>query len=661
MKHLTKISSPGWLALLTLCAFFLRYPYWEVIPDSFDEINTTIHAFLIAQGKMLPLTGDDAYAGPFYPYLLAALFRLGVGHLLIGRVVVMITGLLTVPVTYAWVVALSGNRRAGLIAALFVAANPDLILVNSHIGGASFLVPFFTTLFLYLLTEGLRRDEPVWLLLAAVSAGLALQANPISGLVVLSGGLWILWQSRHKTRLGKGWPMWPIIIGVVITLIYSPVIYYNLQTRFDTVSVVQERSYLWEDNPSFPTAVNNLKRLSYQTIRQTSGVLRGSETAGALLGTPLIFLALMLAGLVYTTRYISALPLLVLLPFWLILPIVSSHYGFLSVGRFTTQLVPVWTAVMGILLAAILERLRQTISTPGRWGLALCLLLLLLLNVHLVGALFRYYAFVNGSHASGRDILELTRYAVSENRGERVYISAIEELSFLESVPYIPHAAFLIGDIHHEFLPPAQIVGRLFEFSGPAFLLLSDRDAAVVQEAAPLEWVDVPANEEAQKRHYGLYRLDTGRPLVKPDFVLAKADLPFPVSGPAVNFGDGVQLVGCEPTALAVRGEQLVFHCFWQITGAMPAAMYVGFVHLFDPATAVLITQDDHILGQGRYPLNAWQPGEIIREAYTLSIPADSLAGDYQLLLGIYTWPELTRLAVADHVDDVVIIPLEIR
>jgi hypothetical protein len=48
---------------------------------------------------------------------------------------------------------LRGTRVAGLVAASLVAANPHLILLNSHVGGTTFLVPFLTTSFLWLLSR----------------------------------------------------------------------------------------------------------------------------------------------------------------------------------------------------------------------------------------------------------------------------------------------------------------------------------------------------------------------------------------------------------------------------------------------------------------------------------------------------------------------------
>ena len=69
----------GWLLLLmTLLALAVRLPYWRTIPAAGDEVGQAVYAMRIVHGQGFPLVGNDAYAGPFFFYLLAFLFRLGV-------------------------------------------------------------------------------------------------------------------------------------------------------------------------------------------------------------------------------------------------------------------------------------------------------------------------------------------------------------------------------------------------------------------------------------------------------------------------------------------------------------------------------------------------------------------------------------------------------
>lgn len=643
-----------WMLLIMLAAAAIRLPYWDIIPAANDEPEQTSFAYQIANGQIRPLTGNDAYAGPFFVYIVAGLIKLGATDPLTGRFVTLAAGILTIPVTWVWAQALGKNRLAALIAALLVAVNPDLILTNSHVGGTTFLLPFLTTLFLLCLTLANKRDSPGWVLLAGIAGGLAGQSNLVGGLAVAGGALWFLWQTRRSARLGKWWPLWPVLLGLVILAMLSPIILHNLTADITSADALARKPYIWEHDPSVATTINNARRFSLQLVRQSGGVLAGDEDFTTLIGIPLIYLALMIAGLVYTTRHVSTLPLLVFAPFALILPIISSHYGFGDVGRFTSLLIPVFAVVIAFLMAAMIDRWCQMPATPGRYiGGILLMLLALLLVVYPMVSLFRHYDQAIKSHTTGRALLELSRYPVANNRGEPVYISTIDELSGVLGTPYVPHAAFLLGDIYHEFLTPEQIIGRLYETPGPAFFMLSDRDAAVVGTTVVLERIAIPANHEASLQGYGLYRFTGSELLTKPDFVLDVAPAGL-VS--TTTFSDGVEMLGCEPPQPISAGETLILNCYWQADGELPPNRYVTFAHLIPADSGQLLAQDDHILGQELYPLNAWQPGEVIRETYALSIPPDAAVGEHRIVLGIYTWPDLNRLTVPDNPDNVVML-----
>ena len=92
--------------------------------------------------------------------------------------------------------------------------------------------------------------------------------------------------------------------------VYSPVIVFNILTiKLGTLGTLQQRTYLWQSNPTLMTFVNNLLRLALQLTRQMSGVVMGDETFRAILGLPLLYAAWAAGGLVIMTRRISRLPL----------------------------------------------------------------------------------------------------------------------------------------------------------------------------------------------------------------------------------------------------------------------------------------------------------------------------------------------------------------
>jgi hypothetical protein len=639
--------------LVTLIALVMRLPHWRTIPAAGDEVGQAVHALKIAQGQGFPLVGNDPYSGPFFFYLLALLLRLGVADPFVGRAVLVVAGTLTATVTYAWVRLFYEGRGAGLVAGLIVAVNPHLILLNSHLGGGTYLLPCLTTTFLWLLFVAIKRDHTGWLIAAGAAAGLAIQANPIAGLLVAGSWLWALFRARRLSRLGKAWPLWPIIGVLCVVLAYGPVIIYNVTTGLESVAAAGQRSYLWQTDPNLSTTLRNGWRLILQLIRQVSGVVLGDETLRTLLWVPLLYAAWMLAGLIFCLRRVSKLPLVIIAPFFVILPYFSVHYGMMTPVRFTSLLTPVFAACMGSLAARLLDRVAGKMS-PAVVG---ALILMAALLAHPVGSLFEYYDHIEEAHASGHALMELSRQMVVANQGEPVYISNTGKMLDIRGIPYVPHAYLLFADLYQEFLPPEQIIGRLFERPGPAMLLLSDEDVALLGQVAGLERWRGAANEEARYKGYGLYSLDVEVPLVKPDYVWEEAE----ATGVApdvpieIVLGSGVELVGYDVRDRVVPGKPLKLIVYWRAVGAAPEGRYIGFVHLLDPAMS-LAAQDDHLLGGDRYPLGAWQLDEVVVERYTLPLPEDAVSGQYALLAGIYSWPDLARFDVPGHPDDVVVL-----
>lgn len=650
-----RVSDGYLLLVVTLLAFVIRLPYRLTLPPTGDEVGQLIYSLRIVNGQAFPLVGNDAYAGPFYVYLLALLLRLGIKDPMLGSTVILITSTLIAPLTYAWVRRLHGNQTASVVAAALVAANPHLILF-SHLGATTFLLPFFTTLFLWCLSSAVDSDHPGWLIAAAVAAGLALQANPVAGLPVTGGWVWMAIRVRRSPRLSRGWPLWPLMGGLCVALVYSPVLFYNVTSRLNSMQTLEQRSYLWEVNHTPQTFLSNAWRLALQVVRQASGVLTGEETIHTILGLPLLYLTWMAAGLVFMVRRISLLPLALLLPVVVVLPYFSNHYGLIMPPRFTTFLTPVFAAGMGLSFAWGLERLEKPGWGAGRGRQLAAYALAAALTAYPLVALFQYYDFMEKNDLSSRTLLELSRQMVAANRGERVYISYSASFLDTSGVPYVPQAHLILANIRQDFLPPEQIIGRLFEFPGPATLLLGEADAAIIQQVASLTPWPGEANARARARGFGLYTLNTDVPLIKPDYVLtgARERAAAPKTPLEIPVGGGLELIGYDAPERLAPGDTLDLAIYWRRTGPMPAGRYIGFVHLLDAAPLTLVAQNDHVLGQDRYPVNAWQPGEIVVDHYVLRVALDVAPGQYGLRTGVYTWPDQRRLDVPGHTDNLI-------
>ncbi|MEW5989295.1 MAG: hypothetical protein AB1791_21930, partial [Chloroflexota bacterium] len=110
---------------------------------------------------------------------------------------------------------------------------------------------------------------------------------------------------------------------------------------------------------------------------------------------------------------------------------------------------------------------------------------------------------------------------------------------------------------------------------------------------------------------------------------------PSPVYPTAVAFGEAATLVGynVSPTSLAA-GDTLNLTLFWE--AMVPAdRSYTVFVHLVG-ADQVIYAQQDQLPAAGGRPTTGWLAGEIIEDAYQLTVRADAPAGLYQLRVGLY-------------------------
>jgi hypothetical protein len=112
--------------------------------------------------------------------------------------------------------------------------------------------------------------------------------------------------------------------------------------------------------------------------------------------------------------------------------------------------------------------------------------------------------------------------------------------------------------------------------------------------------------------------------------------------------GDAISLLGYRLPAKSPipPSGSIKVYLYWQDL-ASPPRDFTAFVHLLD-AGGVLRAQSDAAPRGGTYPTSIWMPGEIIMDSRTLTLPPDAPPGDYHIEVGMYEWPSLTRLSIAD-------------
>jgi len=265
--------------------------------------------------------------------------------------------------------------------------------------------------------------------------------------------------------------------------------------------------------------------------------------------------------------------------------------------------------------------------------------------------LFKYY---DHSVARGQTNAPYLAFADEFARlwhGERVLLddALIGFLTDVDPNEYKPLAYLLaVSGVPSDFMPAGRILERLAigQEVGRVIVIVSNDNAPRFQAQADLIPWKSPAIEAVNKRlGSSMYTIADAQKVRKPSFVFANAAAAPTVRAVQANFADQLELVGYDlrPDKF-MPGSTLIINLHWQARSAMSEA-YTGFLHFISP-DGRLVAQDDHELGRGYYRTLVWQPNEVIRERYTLSVPSDAPAGDYMLRVGVYSFPTLERLAV---------------
>jgi hypothetical protein len=112
------------------------------------------------------------------------------------------------------------------------------------------------------------------------------------------------------------------------------------------------------------------------------------------------------------------------------------------------------------------------------------------------------------------------------------------------------------------------------------------------------------------------------------------ASWPEPAGAPLAEVA-GVALTALDLSETAVSpGETIHLTVQWQVVEP-PGRNLTTFVHLGEQSSPPL-AQGDSPPRNGQYPTQLWAAGEVINDAYQLTIPADLADGRYPLYLGFY-------------------------
>lgn len=447
--------------LLFLLALALRIPNYLTVPALTDESLEVNWGMLIAAGKQLPLVAVDSYDGPLFPYTLALLFRLFGLSLYIPRGLVVVVGALTVVATFFLAKQLArGDNRVGLLAALLLAFNTNHITYNSHIAWSNSTTPLFTTLALFAYLRATRGDSPRWLILAGALYGLALQTHPSALALAPAFIIDFLWVPSTRRQLRSLAPY--LAIGAAL-VVYSPVIYYNLTTGFDSVHVADRHTYAFDTAPTVESTLSHVAPFIDTLISSLSSSLdRFRDVAVIVSFEEILFIVAALVGLIWVARpprffrpdpnavlHADPFPLIVVSTSGLILLVFDQGYGHADWVRYIMFLLPVFYAVWAIVALQIWDSLKTKTRAVRSTTRALMLATFLCVLLIPVADLADSYALANPKRNSEAAMLKMVQTAQANPSVPIVLDPALNNDPVGESLSYY----FALGRRPLETLP----------------------------------------------------------------------------------------------------------------------------------------------------------------------------------------------------------------
>jgi hypothetical protein len=100
-------------------------------------------------------------------------------------------------------------------------------------------------------------------------------------------------------------------------------------------------------------------------------------------------------------------------------------------------------------------------------------------------------------------------------------------------------------------------------------------------------------------------------------------------------FEGGVELVAASVLDDPQPGEPLRLAFDWRVAEHVDDSLVV-FAHLVRDG-GHLVAQRDAVPGNGLFPVESWEPGEVVRDQFALQLPPELPPGEYEIQVGVYS------------------------
>ncbi|MCF8034617.1 MAG: glycosyltransferase family 39 protein [Desulfarculaceae bacterium] len=201
---------------------------------------------------------------------------------------------------------------------------------------------------------------------------------------------------------------------------------------------------------------------------------------------------------------------------------------------------------------------------------------------------------------------------------DKEYKAAVE--AFQEQLKLAPGSAAA-------YLPLAQSLVEVGDLEAAWVVSLRAEEA---YRAFPDQLVRVAALYKALRKKEDLARVEQSQGHLRPSLQRVS------------RFADGLTLLGYDlPKAKVKPGGKLEINFYWRAWQPVPLD-YTIYLHLRGPGRTL---NYDHHLDHARVAMPTLRTGQVVREDFSLEIPADAPKGKYRVVLGLWD-PELAPEAV---------------
>lgn len=633
-------------------AFALRLERPSLTEFKRDEATVARMAQAIAYEGYLPAVGVDASMGidnfPLTLYLMALPIRLWRDPLT-AVLFTMLLNALAVWGCYTFGKIYFGER-VGLIAALLFAVSPWSVLYARKIWCQN--MPWATLIFFAAIFAVFVKRRRWFLILACVGAaamiGLhlsGLAAIPILGLAVL------LYRDQVSPKT--------LAVSALAALVaVSPYILHDAQNGWENFSGIFNYAG-GSDVFSWDALRYAFMIAGSYGIPGQAGAYHEQFQASVLnlwwinhLMTGLIVLGLLYAlGQAFHGKTQEQRRSFVLLLLWFFVPVVLQLWpSTVTQPHYFIMLYPTQFLFVAILLARGLELLpRREISVGAlKFNLATGMLIagLFVWSSWQISVIYQQRVYmVEHPSTGGHGIpLRYTRSAASSAKalanGAEIIVIGESARPFMTETPTV-FEALLFGTPHrftdgHAALPIPESERTIY-LVGPLYDEVGGTLAPVLQRLTA--WESVKPGPVTRLADGVTYRTFV-REGVNRDDVIAEMQ---PLAA-GIPFANNVVFAAYEAPETVTAGHEAEVWLAWWLRGLPPEGVDYHFtVQLLDE-NGGLRAQDDHV----GFPADYWQTGDLVLSRFAIPVPANLEAGSYQLRAGMYSFPDISNVAVVD-------------